>query len=340
MKEIPHTYVVQDKTFLSCNDVPADIEASQRSEAGTSLIVLPLTFEQTLSDIRSASDDWAKSYISEENSAITLLGRIYAAVALVNNITRQELIREVKKHPDVLESKRWDPYDMNRSAEELYLTMILGLKKHRSRKSQWKTALLAAAEAGVSRREEAFIQWISAKKGIEGIQLSKRTSSSTEDPVADAIKMLHDMEVAGPPVESDVPVVPLSGDIGLTVYRRIEEIDDGRLSWVPIKFLCSDDFIVALRDTVLKAIKASETAAVRMVEDAERVFIKLLREKYRTWRRSSRSQTKGAPRNFDEWVDENESDYSDQKDESIALVPYREFRCVLNRTKTRQSKAA
>jgi hypothetical protein len=326
-----------NNSATSDNDTRSDSRALVTQSTGSSLVLATPIFKSALEGIISAKNEWAEAHIPEQNAAIMLLARIYEAIPLVDEQNRHDLIREVRKHPDVGQSNRWDPYDRERLVEELFLAMILGLKNHRSRKSQWKTALLTAAEAEVPRDAEAFIAWINGQGGIEGVQPGTKPRESRETQLRKAIAELRDRPLIGMPLQRSLPVTPLRGGIGVAVFKQIEEVDDGSLDWVQIDYFCSNDLVMALHASMEKAHSEDQQEAVNDLDRDERSWIKVLRDAYKEWLKSPAAKSKGTPSNFEEWVNENQDDYADQKPDSIASVLYENLKRVMQ-AKTRKPR--
>lgn len=140
------------------------------------------TAEERFSAIIDPIEETFSGWTAEDNRATTslysLLGKIFAASALIDGDVDllYDLRRRVRKHPDIKGKKAYKPE--KKKPLDLLLTVVLGTKQHKGRKSQWRSAILGAP-ATVAKDEESFVAWISQPgMGLTGARKAYRKSDA------------------------------------------------------------------------------------------------------------------------------------------------------------------
>jgi hypothetical protein len=142
-------------------------------------------FDETMAVINGAFDKWQESQARSNVACYTLLGEIFVRSKAIEDdpALKLQLIAKANKHPDVEASSRFD--GAKRTAAELLLTILFGLKEQRGVKSNWlaviKAAELLAQGGQLDRSVDAFVQWFTTagfkgafeliRKPTEGINL-------------------------------------------------------------------------------------------------------------------------------------------------------------------------
>lgn len=257
------------ETTLDTDDtvaVSSDLQAPVPNNRALVPIPAPKTPFQLIEQVQKAFAEWLPAHQRANSHLHLLLGRIYAACPLFTAASSElyALVKQVRQHPDVGQSNRWDPF--KKAPEDLFLTMLLGLKNLRSTKSQWRRALTAAKEANVERTEAAFVAWIKEQNGIGGVSTTKNTDRAEQfASLVEEVSGYQDSDVTvSIPQGSIASLFP--GKVGLVL---IGAADDGK----NIKALgtLDDEGLVA---SAIKAFLANvERSKKEQVRDFERELL-------------------------------------------------------------------
>lgn len=125
---------------------------------------------EILNTIDEEYEEWKPLQANADKQAYFILGQIWESGHLIDadKELRAELDAAIKRVPEIRDSKRWSA--SGKSATEVILTNLFGIKHQRSRKSQWLSTLEYARECEVETTCTAFVEWIESKDvgGIEG----------------------------------------------------------------------------------------------------------------------------------------------------------------------------
>jgi hypothetical protein len=166
--------------------------------------------EEAVTAIRAAYSGWTDAEARTNEACYLLLAEIFVrAPSIEADITKKTLlVREVRKHPDVGMSNRYDPFKS--TAAELMLTLLFGLRQQRNTKSHWRAALQAAdqeCERGtLARTRDEFVAWI-RRVTIHGARANVAKPRTKFDP-ATLEQFIHEEAVELPfplPDDLDAP---------------------------------------------------------------------------------------------------------------------------------------
>ena len=255
--------------------------------------------------------DQLKPYADRSNLALwQLLGYIYAEsdAALPNTPLRLELENEARKHPDCQKSTRWNSSEQ--SAEQLFLTILLGLKDQRATKSQWLSTIQAAQVEGIARTAEAFLEFMRTAGGINGAVKTRPPAGFAPEPkIAKAKKLAEAHSAIVPPddVEAVMPVAPPLED-GAKPYIDMALVLVDKLTEWPEDSSCLGRPVATIvnHDLVQRAIMQVKAQRERLYNEAhkEERQAKAAKRKSRwgMWRREKLSGKTSLV--FDEWHQE------------------------------------
>lgn len=184
---------------------------------------------QLVGELEDVYDDWKPLQTRADERAYDVLGRIHEKAASIDadDMKRSALVDLLRNHDEVKGSK-WSPN--SKSAADLLVTNLLGLKTARTRKHNWLAALSYAETCGVERTSAAFKEWIKspAVGGIDGAVDHVRgvtdSDGDEEASIGEAVQKLEseldDPETLGLAVPEDAPE-----GIAVLVVRRVSDTE-------------------------------------------------------------------------------------------------------------------
>lgn len=192
----------------------------------------------------------------------SMLGKVYELGDQIdrNALVKTALIEQVSNDANVQASNKWRPD--KKGAHELLLVRLLSLKQEtKAKKSQWLSAIRAAAKAKTPPSESEFVSFLAAAGGIDGARKRQMKVPKPKLTYEELVQRALDWvpEGADPTDKITIPkffeqTLDLPGEVGLVLVHgekagakaiRLATIADEKLIARCIEFLIKSEEALA-----------------------------------------------------------------------------------------------